>query len=483
MKKRILTSLIACLASLTSGCNGSSSGGGEGGSSSSSSKGGAITTPGSSSAGSGGTSSSPRPGGSGGSSASSASGAQSHGGGGAGASTSANGGSSGGSSSGGTVTGGALSSGGAAIGGSAGGTSTSGGTSGSSSASGGSTGGTSGSGTETGGSGGTTGTAGSSGTGPIVKGPCDIYEAAAAPCVAAHSTTRALYAAYSGNLYQVRRADKALQDVGLLAPGGIADASVQEIFCANSKCTISKIYDQSPKKNDLTLTSGGWIGDRAKESDAFGIKIKLNGKTVYGIHITGETNMAGNGYRNNTAVGTAEGDAPESMYMVANGKNVNDKCCFDYGNAERNSLNNGPATMEAIYFGSCTAWGRGEGTGPWVMADLEEGLFTGKNKGLNAGATSLSFDYLTAMLKGKPHTMAIKAGDSQIGRLITVYEGAYPSGYDPMKKEGAIVLGTGGDNSFAAVGDFFEGAMTAIYTSDEVDEAVQANIVAAGYGR
>jgi hypothetical protein len=328
-----------------------------------------------------------------------------------------------------------------------------------------------------------TGTGGSSSTGASSKGPCDIYEAASTPCVAAHSTTRALYAAYNGKLYQVRRTDKALQDIGLLAPGGIADASVQETFCANSKCTISKIYDQSPKKNDLTLTSGGWIGDRAKESDAFGIKIKLDGKTVYGIHITGETNMTGNGYRNNQAVGTAEGDQPESMYMVANGRNYNDKCCFDYGNAERNSLNNGPATMEAIYFGNCTSWGRGDGTGPWVMADLEEGLFTGKNKGLNAAAKSLSFDYITAMLKGKPHTMAIKAGDSQTGKLTTVYEGAYPTGYDPMKKEGAIVLGTGGDNSFAATGDFFEGAMTATYTTDAADDEVHANIVAAGYGR
>ena len=31
--------------------------------------------------------------------------------------------------------------------------------------------------------------------------PCDIYAAAGTPCVAAHSTTRALYAAYNGPLY------------------------------------------------------------------------------------------------------------------------------------------------------------------------------------------------------------------------------------------------------------------------------------------
>ena len=34
-------------------------------------------------------------------------------------------------------------------------------------------------------------------------GPCDIYSSGGTPCVAAHSTTRALYGAYSGSLYQL----------------------------------------------------------------------------------------------------------------------------------------------------------------------------------------------------------------------------------------------------------------------------------------
>jgi hypothetical protein len=46
-----------------------------------------------------------------------------------------------------------------------------------------------------------------------------------------------------------------------------------------------------------------------------------------------------------------------------------------------------------------------------------------------------------------------------------------------MRKEGAIGLGTGGDNSNAAQGNFFEGVMTARYSSDAADDAVQANIV------
>lgn len=36
-------------------------------------------------------------------------------------------------------------------------------------------------------------------------GPCDIYASGGTPCVAAHSTTRALYSSFSGSLYQVRR--------------------------------------------------------------------------------------------------------------------------------------------------------------------------------------------------------------------------------------------------------------------------------------
>jgi hypothetical protein len=318
------------------------------------------------------------------------------------------------------------------------------------------------------------------------SGPCDIYAAGNTPCVGAHSTVRALYGAYSGNLYEIRRtSDKTTKNIGVLAPGGFADSAAQDAFCAGTKCTISIIYDQSPQHNDLTLTEGGWIGDRAKEADAFGIKVTVGGRTAYGIHVPLSTDRAtGVGYRNNVATGTARGDEPESMYMVASGKAFSNECCFDYGNAETNSLNNGNATMEAIYFGNCTAWGRGEGNGPWVMADLENGLFSGKNAGLNSANKSITFAYVTAMLKGKPHTFAIKAGDSQSGALMTMYEGAYPSGgYDPMKKEGAIVLGTGGDNSFMGVGDFFEGAMTVGYASDATDDAVQANIVAAGYGR
>ena len=55
------------------------------------------------------------------------------------------------------------------------------------------------------------------------------------------------------------------------------------------------------------------------------------------------------------------------------------------------------------------------------------------------------------------------------------------SSYQPMRKKGAIILATGGDNSNGAQGNFYEGFMTTGYASDATDAAVQANIVAVGY--
>jgi hypothetical protein len=52
-----------------------------------------------------------------------------------------------------------------------------------------------------------------------------------------------------------------------------------------------------------------------------------------------------------------------------------------------------------------------------------------------------------------------------------------------MKKQGAIILGIGGDSSDRAVGTFYEGVMTTGFATDATDHAVHANIAAAGYGK
>src|SRR5580692_10726620 len=61
--------------------------------------------------------------------------------------------------------------------------------------------------------------------------PCDIYASAGTPCVAAHSTTRALFAAYDGPLYQVRRAStNTTTNIGPISAGGAANAATQNSF-------------------------------------------------------------------------------------------------------------------------------------------------------------------------------------------------------------------------------------------------------------
>jgi hypothetical protein len=64
-----------------------------------------------------------------------------------------------------------------------------------------------------------------------------------------------------------------------------------------------------------------------------------------------------------------------------------------------------------------------------------------------------------------------------------MFNGKRPAGYTPMLKQGAIILGTGGDGSEYGKGTFFEGCITSGNPPDSADDAVQANIVAAGYGK
>ena len=150
--------------------------------------------------------------------------------------------------------------------------------------------------------GGTSGAGGAS-----LTGPCDIYAAGNTPCVAAHSTVRALFGAYNGNLYQVRRAsDKTTKDIAVLSPGGYANAATQDTFCASTTCTISVIYDQSSQANHLTVTPpGGWLANGGTEANATAAKITVGGHSVYGVYTTGSFDEAvgGVGYRNNKTKG------------------------------------------------------------------------------------------------------------------------------------------------------------------------------------
>jgi hypothetical protein len=348
--------------------------------------------------------------------------------------------------------------------------------------------------TGTGGTGGATGcpaavvspmATGPGSTPGTTMGPCDIYAADGGPCVAAHSTVRALYGAYNGPLYQVRKADCTSMDIGVVAPGGLAKSADQDTFCGTDACTISIIYDQSPRGNHLTKAPPSMVKPSVtNESNAKALPTMLGANKVYGVRI-----VPGGGYRNNAATGTAEGDAPETEYMVVGGEFYNGGCCFDYGNMERNSRNNHEGTMEAVYFGTCTIWGKGAGSGPWVMGDLEDGLWAGNISPYEMN-TPVTHKFVVGVVKGDSMSAAnpnghwtIKVGNAQSGTLTMPFDGPRPNArYNPMRKEGAIGLGTGGDGSSGAQGNFFEGVMTAAYASNAADDAVQANIVSV-YGQ
>jgi hypothetical protein len=328
---------------------------------------------------------------------------------------------------------------------------------------------------------------------PRPKGPCDIYAAANDPCVAAHSTTRALYAAYNGPLYQVlRQSDGKTLGIGVVQPGidggGYADAAAQDAFCANTYCWITTIYDQSPKHNDLVQAPrGGFSGPAMGGFNNLPIAdmapITIMGHKAYGVFIA-----PGMGLRQNDTRGTAVDDQAEGQYWVINGRHYNSGCCFDYGNAEIDSRDDDNGTMETTYYGNAGAWFHGPPPGPWVMTDQENNLVGCVNPGSVSkvcdNLPNITWRFVTAFAKGEAHHWTSMGGDAQTGDLKVMFDGPRVDvTYDPMRKQGAILLGNGGDNSVGSQGTFYEGAMTAAGTfpTDATDQLVQANVVAAKY--
>ena len=339
--------------------------------------------------------------------------------------------------------------------------------------------------------------------------PCDLYALGGTPCVAAYSTTRAMYASYVGRLYQVKRgSDGAIADIGIVGSGYV-DAGAQDRFCAATTCEITVLFDQTLNHNDLAIEGPGGNGDQDVGVTAGALRVTVAGHEAYGMYFAG-----GMGYRDNHTRAIATGAAPESIYMVTSGAHVNSQCCFDFGNVETSGRDTGNGHMDAIYFGSMCwfVWPICYGRGPWVQADMENGLFFSDTGGSeNRRDTGNADPFVTALLKNNgTNTFALKDGDAQHGTLATDWWGPLPrsrfnpdppsfripspnkpsetaivnptlSGYRPMRKEGAIVLGTGGDDSNAGVGAFFEGVMTRGYAAGATDAAVQANIVGAGY--
>ena len=121
------------------------------------------------------------------------------------------------------------------------------------------------------------------------------------------------------------------------------------------------------------------------------------------------------------------------------------------------------------------------------MTDQENnlvGCVNADGSKLCANLPSITWRFVTAIAKGEPHHWTSLGGDAQKGALTVMFDGPrVDHTYDPMRKQGAILLGNGGDNSVGSQGTFYEGAMTAAGTfpTDATDQLVQANVVAAKY--
>jgi hypothetical protein len=327
--------------------------------------------------------------------------------------------------------------------------------------------------------------------------PCDIFASYGTPCVAAYSMDRALFASYDGPLYQVTRTGGAMENIGLLSQGGDVDAAQQDSFCAGTTCQVTEIYDQTADANNLTQgPPGGAVPTEDSAADASALPIAIGGNEAYGLDIENHAGYRDDGPNNAGATNVATGTQPEGMYMVASGTHVNSGCCFDFGNAETNNHDDFAGTMDAVNFGTNCYFGPASpcnGNGPWVAADLENGLFQqgGNSEGQNQSNPndpSNGSDFVTAMLNNNgTNNFELEGGNAQSGGLTTYWDGDLPAGTDgtypwaPMRKQGAIILGIGGDNSNSDEGSFFEGAMTQGFPSAAADAAVQASIVSAGY--
>jgi non-reducing end alpha-L-arabinofuranosidase len=352
------------------------------------------------------------------------------------------------------------------------------------------------------GTGGAPGTGGATGSGGAARaqGPCDIYAAAGAPCAAAYSMVRALSRSYTGPLYQVRSGSSAmntgmgglLRDIGMTADG-FADTATQDTFCSGTICTVSLLYDHSGNGNHLPVAKRGrpeggtFAAMDDFESAADKGTLMIGGRKVYSLYMN-----AREGYRlMSVGRNMPLGSASQGIYMLADGMHYGMACCWDFGNVTTDPLQF--ATMNTLFFG-VAFWGKGAGSGPWMMADFEGGVWAGGSLpgdpgwgGLaapgpaNTNNPSLKVPFAFGALKTSTNEYALRMADMQSATsLTTAYRGALPK---PMDNKGGIVLGVAGDNSNNSFGTFYEGAIVAGYPTDATELAVFNNIRAVGYSR
>ncbi len=326
--------------------------------------------------------------------------------------------------------------------------------------------------------------------------------------VAAHSMTRAMFAAYTGPLFRAQRAsDSTEKDIGFVTGSGLVDTSALNTFCAGTSCKVATLYDQSGNGNDM------WKGDTAANAPMDNNETpklchlldiqywQMTDGTKIPIAVEpGQSGGLGSCLRNRDKTKNMPvGASPITQYGVFHQQYLNGGCCFNYGNTGKKIHYTGPGTLSALNFSKENWWSEGKGNGPWVMVDWEAGVYAGdicvcgrssacgppngadcQNAGTKPNDNpSVTYDIATALMKcdGTAH-WALKNGNAKSGPLaVSIDLPTLPKGYSPLKQEGGLGLGEGGAGDNGGTGGFSEGAVIAAETSDATDNAIQQSIV------
>ena len=307
--------------------------------------------------------------------------------------------------------------------------------------------------------------------------PCDIYAAADTPCVAAHSTTRALYDAYDGPLYQVERAsDGTTTDICLVSTGGVRQLGHAGLVLRGHYLLITEIFDQSGHGNNLTdAPAGGDDSGPDSLANAAAAPVRSTGTRP-----TGSTPAPASG----TGTTPPLASRPATRRRASTTSSTARTSTTSAASTSATPRPTTTTTATAPWKPSTSATrrlGHGAGTGPWIMADLENGLYSGSNAGYNSGDPTIDYRFTTAMIEGEGEPVGDHRRQRAIGLACPPTSAGRALGLQPDDKQGAIMLGIGGDNSDGGAGTFYEGVMTSGYPTAATEDAVQANIVSADY--
>jgi hypothetical protein len=200
------------------------------------------------------------------------------------------------------------------------------------------------------------------------------------------------------------------------------------------------------------------------------------------------------GYRTSIMVigdGVPLGTTAQAIHELVDGTHSDSACCWDFGNVSPDPTRYG--VMNPRFFG-VACWGRGAGSGPRFMAQLEAGVWAGgtnpgdpgwgaldTNAPPNESNPSSRVQCVLGFLKTNPTTWSLRMADAQTASSVTTaYAGGLPKEWS---NEAGIVLGVGGDNSNSSWGTFYEGAILSGFPGDDVEVAILQNNKDAGYGQ